>query len=192
MSLLAQRIDNLQNLEDTVIVKVKEAFLTFEKRTYNEFYFRDIISKEAYDAIISTASKRMGESWMKKISQEELKQPVFRMVLIFVALLLSVIYAVLLYCYSKFSEDSFYALSFISGFGSLALILYIAIDAFFLEAERIKSLDELILENMNDYMEELNHRFVDSLCWSYIPSRKWIQITLKKSGYSSEIRRLII
>ena len=92
-----KKLDNFpMSTPSRIVIQSREQSYTFEKSTYREEYLKQCISKNEFDAIITEASKLLGQSWAKKRLNDQIKLPNFVLILAVSAVIFIIIYLITL------------------------------------------------------------------------------------------------
>ena len=66
------RLNSNNDNDNLVIIKTKNETYSLEKDKYNEELLGDIITKNTFNEIIDSATRVMGQSWIKKRANDQL------------------------------------------------------------------------------------------------------------------------
>jgi len=166
-----------------IIISSKEQSYSFQKDAYKEEYLSGIIPKKDFDDIIANASKIMGQAWSKKRLNDQIKIPMWVIVLSVISVILTIIYMVTLY-YSTTATNgtALLAISIISVAIASLIAFSLSIYNFCRKIEKFKSLDEMIKEELDNYFSLVNSNYEGNLKWKFITGKNYIECSILKSG----------
>lgn len=164
-----------------IIIPSKEQSYTFEKNTYREDYLKNCIRKNEYDTIISTASRVLGQSWADKRLNDQIKLPNFVLILAILAVIFIIIYLVTLYMSASSSNGTaLFIVSIVCVCIGSAIAFGLSIYNFFREIGKFKSLDEIIKQNIETYLDGINRRYEGYLLFIFNTDKRWIECNILK------------
>jgi hypothetical protein len=177
-----KKLDDLPlSTPSRIIIQSREQSYTFDKGTYRDDYLRHCISKKDYDEVLDAASKIMGQSWSKKRLNDTIKLPRFVIVLALTAVILTVVYMILLYLST--SSENGTALLIVSivcvSIGSL-IAFGLSIYNFCRQIGKFKSLEEIIKEDLDAYLEITNRKYDGLLFYEFNSAKRWIECNIVK------------
>jgi hypothetical protein len=164
-----------------IVIPSKEQSYTFEKNTYREDYLKHCIGKSEYDSIISKASRVLGQSWADKRLNDQIKLPNFVLILGILAVVFIIIYLITLYLSASSSNGTaLFVVSIICVCIGSAIAFGLSIYNFFREIGKFKSLDEIIKNNMETYLDGINRRYEGYLLFIFNSEKRWIECNILK------------
>lgn len=162
-----------------IIITSKEQTYAFDKMTYRDDLLQNIIPKIEYDKIIDQASKIMGHSWTKKRVNDQIKLPKSVIILSLVAILLTIIYMILLYISvnSDHSVTLFVISIILISIGS-AIAFGLSLYNFCRKIDKFKSLEDIIKEDIEQYLFQINKNFINKLEFTFNISKRRIEVII--------------
>lgn len=166
-----------------IIIELNENSYTFDKRSYKLEYLNGIIEKEEWDTFISDASKLMGQSWGKKKTNDQIKLPNFLILSAVVCVLLSLVYMITLYIAATSEGNNTVLITVAIITVSVATIstAILATYNFKRELGKFRSLDEIMQEDIDEFLNAINSKHKGKLYFVYMPNTKWIECNILDS-----------
>lgn len=173
-----------------VVIPSNEQSYTFDKNCYKDAYLGHCIDRNEFDSIISNASKIMGNSWTKKRINDQIKLPRFVIILAITAVILTVIYMVLLYM-STYSDNgtTMMIVSIICVTAGSIIAFGLSIYNFCRKIGRFKTLEEIIKEDLEEYFEIINKKYIGDLHMIFNINKRWIECNILRPVEKSEISK---
>jgi hypothetical protein len=183
-----------ESTESKIIIRCNEQSYSFDKKSYNEKFLGHILYKGEWDAVISEASKIIGSSWGKKRMKDKVTIPRFLVIFALLSVLLTFIYMIFLYLSTTNEGEStaFMAISVVSVCSSLFISLALAIYNFYRKLDRFRTLDEIIKEDMERYLNKLNLTYKGKLEFVFIPILNNIECNILRKRDRSEDNHFLI
>jgi hypothetical protein len=173
-----------------IIIKSREQSYSFEKDAYKEEYLSGIVTKKEFDDIIANASKIMGQSWSKKRLNDQIKIPLWVIVLSVISVILTIIYMITLYYSTTASNGAaLLAISIVSVTIASIIAFSLSIYNFCRKIEKFKSLDEMIKEELDNYFNEINTHYEGNIKWKFITGKNYIECNINKSREKGEDKK---
>ena len=178
-------------------INSREGTYTFNKHTYVEQIFGEIILKQEYNKIIDEASKIMGNALMKKKKLDHFRASNWTVAICVISFSLIVIYLFGLYAVQNNSSEALLYLCVLAVTAALLITLASSIYNFCRKSRSYCTLDLLILTDMDKYFLNINNTFFfskhdlgyvykGSLHFMYIPIKKKIQCTIEQVVFDDD------
>lgn len=180
-----------------ITIACNEKSYTFDKKAYKYEFLSEYISQNDWNNILSEASKVMGSSWSKKRVNDQIKLPKLIIGLACLSVLLTVVYMVTLYLAGNTDDDNesayLMAIAIVSISSGSVLALGLAIYNFTRKVRKFKTLDDIMQNDIDNYLFEINAKYKNKLEFIYIPTTKWIEcnIMMKKDTDNDERKKFI-
>jgi len=170
-----------QFTRNKIIIPCVEDFYTFEKSTYKEEILKDFIDFNEYNDIISKASRVMGKCACKKKQNDNVKIPNFIYVLCLISIILVFIYLIALYkAVTSSNGENLIVGSIICVSLAVSITFSIAIYNFCRNIGKFKTLDDLIKEDLGEYLKSVNEKYENNLKFKYDERKRWIECIVFK------------
>jgi len=178
------------NTSSKIIINSNIENYAFDKGTYREDYLNHIIEKNEYENILVNASKIMGNSWVKKRINDQIKLPKNVIILSIISIVLVIIYMILLYL-SIFSENGkvMIIISIVCVTISSMIALGLSIYNISRKLGKFKSLEQIIKVDLDGYLKEINKKYEGRLVFSYHEVNRWIECNILKKKNEDDYSR---
>jgi hypothetical protein len=158
---------------------------TFEKVSYKEEILKNKIEATEYETIINEANKIMATAWAKKRINDQIKFPMFIIILAVLSIVLIFVYMFLLYSSVDNSNgESLVIASLVCVSVASITVFSLSIYNFCRETGKFKTLREIIKDDLNSYLSTVNKKFEGVLFFSYNYDEKCLDLIIAKSNDS--------
>lgn len=179
-----------------IIPSLKHLYI-FDNSLYDEDTFSGIITKDEFNEIIEGFSKVMFNCYTEKISGKPVVIPARMIILSLVSILATLAFCILMsvaLMYSRknkdaqFNElkeyylkraDTVFWFSAACGVLTFALILYMAISNFVRKVPKVKTVDHLIKDELEEELEKVNKRYKGAIHFGYNDAKKHLTLLIK-------------
>jgi hypothetical protein len=143
--------------ESIIIPSIPNAYC-FKRNCYSYDILGSRLSKEEFDTIINKASIILGNTLLKKRSNDSFKIPLHTKVLILISIICLVLYVIFFFACEAAEKGGtvLFVFSLIFIIGSMGITLYQSYSNFFRPTRQYKTVSELIKEDITEYLNEVN------------------------------------
>lgn len=172
-----ERLNSNNDNDNLVIIKTKNETYSLEKDKYNEELLGDIITKNTFNEIIDSATRVMGQSWIKKRANDQITIPKTVIVLSVIAILLTITYIITLYLSTTVEDGTaLFIVSIICISISTIIVFSLSFYNFFRKIGKFQSLNTIIKEDLDSLFGNLNSQYSGKLNFFYNDDEKQLEI----------------
>ena len=167
--------------ENIVIMKCNEKNLSFQKKNYPSI-LEHCIAKWEWDLIADEANCVIGNAYHLRKLEENVEIPEYMNVSFWILFIFSLIGFIFLIIYTQFEKFNEIAVYIVLGLTIICscIIIALMIYNYFRKLKDEKTIDEFIIEGMDEYMKILNKNFKNIVFFRYNHENLEIELTLLK------------
>lgn len=163
---------------------------TFKKDTYVSKFLDHLITKENWKEIINNLDIIMWKASNINRKNTEIKLPKFMIVFSIVSVIFFLVFILTIYLYSVYHHKVYLLyISIICMTVSTILSFGFATYNFSRKIGKFKSLDMIIMEQIDVFFRKLNQDFQNKLNFVYVPNKIWIECNILQQKRKQNINR---
>lgn len=172
-----------QSSPNKIYIELNENSYTFDKKAFVPAYLNGLIQIEEWDQLLYEAGRIMAQSWTKKKTCDEIKMPRHFILIFLISLIFCIIYMICLYIAGTTSGDNtgLTVVALVAISLATAATFIIATYNFTRQMVKFRVLEDIMQEDIDNYLNTVNNKYRGVLNFVYMPSTKWIECNILDS-----------
>ncbi len=171
---------NKTESKDKIIMKCNQEFLTFDKKNYPSV-LEDYLSRNEWETIAEEANLVIGNAYHLRKMEESVQIPKYMNIIFWTIFCFCLIDFIFLIIYTKKESANeiiiYFAIALI--LASCGIIIGLMFYNYSRELTEEKTIDNFIIEGMNEFLGEVNKKYENQLNFEYNHDKLEIECTIK-------------
>jgi hypothetical protein len=182
---MSENLKEENNIEQKNKIIIKSTNFTFNKKSFQE-QLSPFITAQEFEGLINEVNKLITKSFFTNLNRDSLNLSKWSIFVIFTSIILTITYIVLLALSDngkgKEQNNTLFGLSIFLMVITIILLISLSLWTYLSKGSQKYSIEEVLKENLNKYLEKINKYFEGYLNWKYDYVKVTIEIEILKEG----------